>query len=116
MCKLASRVFFTVTTRKLRSKQVISIQWKRLVAFFVIMVIFNCLAEYGLRTKKFLSLFAKLDSFKGYQQKTKHCLFPFSLYCSKITLQFEINDVIIVLCLLYIKRTEVASKNNCSSL
>ena len=41
----ASRVFFTVTTRKRRSKQVISIHWKRLVAFFVIMVIFRCLKE-----------------------------------------------------------------------
>ena len=63
----ASRVFFTVTTRKRRSKQVISIHWKRLVAFFVIMVIFRCLTEYGLRTKNcqiFLSLFAKLDIFQ----------------------------------------------------
>jgi len=67
MCKLASRVFFTVTTRKLRWKHVISINWKRLTAFFVIMIIFNCLTEYGLRTKKFLNLFAR--PFKKYQQE-----------------------------------------------
>lgn len=72
MCKLASRVFFTVTTRKLPLKQVISINWKRLTAFFVIMVIFNCLTEYGLRTKKFLNLFAK--PFKKYQQQPEHSI------------------------------------------
>ena len=101
-------MFFTVTTRKLRSKQVININWKRLVAFFVIMVIFRCLTEYGLRTKncqKFSSLLAKLDSFKRHQpsERTKYCIFPFfSLHCFRITLQFEINYIVIVLCLLLI--------------
>lgn len=100
MCKLASRVFFTVTTSKRRSKQVISIHWKRLVAFFVLMVIFNSFTEYGLRTKKFLSLFAKVGSLKRYEQqvhkypsiqRTKLCLFAFSCYYTKITVEFGIK-------------------------